>query len=244
MYLFQLEKRVVSIKTIIVKPNFQLQEIQSLAEKRKTNLFGTALTRPKPNEINVASVDLFFEPIWKVAGKYEIDYYRKNIHHISVDASVKEILIGPATFPVMIKIGMWKKLKKSVKIGRKKNNLDLPVEEHLEIDKAEEIYLNSSGQKITLRHKIAVKNIENFTDSFIQSNKNKMRHSDTDSSDVVSIFLDIIKKDIGEYTKIVREILQVNILEQIFFPVYEVRCAGPKNTVKIMRIDGMNSKIM
>lgn len=78
------------------------------------------MTRPKPDEINVTSIDLFFESIWKVAGKYEIDYYRKNTHRISVDASVKEILIGPATFPVMIKTEVWKKLKKDVKIGSKK----------------------------------------------------------------------------------------------------------------------------
>ncbi len=54
------------------------------------------------------------------------------------------------------------------------NKTDIPVEEHVEIYRESELYLNSQGQPIEPNLKIESKNIENFPDEFTKSNKNNM----------------------------------------------------------------------
>jgi hypothetical protein len=237
--------RIVAKKNIIIlKPNVSLDEIKDLAEKKKTGLFGTVFTRPKSDEVFISSLDLFFEPIWKISGEYDIDFYRKNTHQISTDPHVKEIIIGKGVFPVLTESGKWKKFKDTMKIGEKKNKTDIPVEEHAEIFRESELYLNSQGQQIEPNLKIESKNIEHFPDEFIKSNKNNIRSSDLTEDPIIDIYLTLMKNDIGELLRIVSERLVVNVFEQIFLPVYEIRFADSKNTTKIIRIDGMTSKIL
>jgi len=237
--------RIIAKKnTVILKPNMSLDEIKDLAEKKKTSLFGTVFTRPKPDEVSVSSTDLFFEPIWKISGEYDIDFYRKNTHQILTDPHVKEIIIGTGVFPVLTESGKWKKFKDTMKIGEKKNKTDIPVEEHAEISRESELYFNSQGQQIEPNLKIESKNIENFPDEFIKSNKNNFRSSDLPDDQIIHLYLTLIKNDIGELLRIVSERLVVNVFEQIFLPIYEIRVADSKNSTKILRVDGMTTKIL
>jgi len=236
--------RIIAKKNILIlKPNMVLNDIKNLADKKKSSLFGTAFTRPKPDEVTVSSIDLFFEPIWKIKGEYDVDFYRKNIHQISTDPHVKEIIIGTGVFPVLTESGKWKKFKDTVKIGEKKNNTDIPVEEHVEIHRESELYLNSQGQQIKSNLKIESKNIENFPDDFIKSNKNNIRISELSEDKIIDIYLSSVK-NLGDFLRIVSERLIVNIFEQIFLPIYEIRFTDSKNITKIMRVDGMTSKIL
>jgi len=237
--------RIIAKKnTVILKPNINLDEIKDLAEKKKTSLFGNTFTRPKSDDVSVSSMDLFFEPIWKIKGEYNIDFYRKNIHQISTEPHVKEIVIGTGVFPVLTESGKWKQFKDTIKIGEKKNKTDIPVEEHVEIYRESELYLNSHGQPIEPHLKIESKNIENFPDDFIKSHKNNIRSSDLTEDPIIDIYFTLVKNDIGEILRIVSERLVVNVFEQIFLPIYEIRFADSKNTTKIMRVDGMTSKIL
>jgi len=236
--------RIVAKKNILIlKPNIVLDDIKNLADKKKTGLFGTAFTRPKSDDVRVSSIDLFFEPIWKIKGEYNVDFYRKNIHQISTDPHVKEIVIGTGVFPVLTESGAWKKFKDTIKIGEKKNNTDIPVEEHVEIYREYELYLNSQGQPIEFNLKIESKNIENFPDEFIKSNKNNIRTSELSEDKIIYIYLSSVK-NLGDFLRIVSERLIVNIFEQIFLPIYEMRFTDSKNTTKILRVDGMTSKIL
>lgn len=239
-----MEKIIAKKNTVILKPNASLEQIKDLVDKKKTSMFGTAFTRPKPDDVGVSSTDLFFEPIWKIVGEYNIDFYRKNTHQISVDPHVKEIVVGTGVFPAITESGTWKKFKDSIKIREKKNKIDIPVEEHVEIYLESELYLNSQGQKIEPNLKIESKNIENFSEEFIALNKNNMRTSGLTENQAVDVFLTLVKSDIGEYLRIVSERLVVSVFEQIFLPVYEIRLVDAKNTTKILRIDGMDSKIL
>ncbi|MFB5613044.1 MAG: hypothetical protein ACE5RL_07050 [Nitrosarchaeum sp.] len=237
--------RIIAKKnTVLLKSNVTLDEIKDLAEKKKTSLFGMVFKRPKPEEIRILSIDLFFESIWKITGEYNVDFYRKNTHQISTDPHVKEIVIGTGVFPIVTESGAWKKFKGSMKIGEKMNKIDIPVEEHVEIERESEVYLNSQGQQIELNFKIQSKNIENFSDDFIKSNKNNIRSSGLTEEQIIDIFLGFSKNDLGEFLRIVSERLVVNVFEEIFLPIYEIRFVDLKNTTKILRVDGMTSKIL
>jgi len=239
-----MDKIIAKKNTVILKPKINLDEINNLVEKKKTSLYGTVFTRPKPEQVSVLTVDLFFEPIWKIQGEYDIDFYRNNTHQISTDPHVKEIIIGTGIFPVLTSSGTWKKFKDSIKIGEKTNKTDIPVEEHMEINRESELYLNSQGQLVEPNLKIESKNIENYPDDFIKSNKNNIRSSDLTEEPIIDIFLLNVKNNLGDILRIVSERMIVNVFEQIFLPVYEIRVTDLKNTTKIMRIDGMNSKIL
>ncbi|EGG42240.1 hypothetical protein Nlim_0886 [Candidatus Nitrosarchaeum limnium SFB1] len=239
-----LDRIIANKNSLILKSKVDLDEIEELIDKKKTSLFGNVFKRPKPDEVSVLSTDLFFEPIWKIKGEYDIDFYRKNTHQISTDPHVKEIIIGSGVFPVLTDSGAWKKFKDTIKFGDKMNKTDIPVEEHVEIYRELELYLNSQGQPIEPNLKIESKYIENFPDEFIKSNKNNIRSSDLAEDSIIDIYLSTVKNNLGDILRIVTERLVVDVFEQIFLPVYEIRIADSKNTTKILRVDGMSSKIL
>jgi len=57
------------------------------------------LQKPEKSEVHVHSIKLLYEAYLVLSGKYTADYYRKNMHTITVDHTVKEIIIGDEIFP-------------------------------------------------------------------------------------------------------------------------------------------------
>ena len=128
------------------------------------------------------------------------------------------------------------------KIGDKKNKIDLPVEEHVLIDRESELYFNSQGQQIEFKFNIKPKDIENFPDVF--TSKNNMHLSELTEDQIIDNYVSVVKSDLGEFLRIVSERLVITVFEQIFLPVYEIRLTDSKNTTKILQVDGITSKIL
>jgi hypothetical protein len=50
--------------------------------------------KPKPEEIQLVSIDKYYEPYMTISGKYMIDYYRKCAYTVKVDNRVQEVILS------------------------------------------------------------------------------------------------------------------------------------------------------
>ena len=226
----------------MLKPQLSLDEVEEIVEKKKAGLFGTVFTRPKPEEIKVTAIDLFYEPYWIVGGRYTGDYYRKNTYIIKTDPSVKEVKIEEGLYPVQKESSGWSKLKKGV-VGSNDNQLTIPVEEHIEVDVEDEIVFNFQGNEVKLNYKIESQHQENFPEKVLNEKKDNVRKCLLEQDETVRR-LETVLKDVEEDVNMIKEKISIDKLVQVFVPVYEARCVDLKNKVELLRIDAINKKII
>ncbi len=238
-----LEKEVSEKRTIVLKPQISKDEVEKLVEKKKTSLFGTVFSRPKNENINVTSIELYYEPCWIAGGRYVGNYYRKNVYEIKTESTVTEVKIGDGTFPIQKRSGGWSKFKRGVTGSNKENQLAIPVEEHVEIDIEDEVVFNSQGNETKLKYKIESKHQENFPEKVLKENKSHVRSCLINQDEVVEKLEKLLKED-EQDVKMVKEKISIDKLDEIFIPVYEARCTDSKNKVKILRVDAINMQII
>lgn len=238
-----MEREVAEKRTIVLKPQLSKEEVEEIIEKKKTSLFGTVFTRPKPDDIKVTSIELFYEPFWVAGGRYIGNYYRKNVYEVKTDSVVKEVKIGEGVFPVQNKSGGWSKFKVGV-TGSQNNQLEIPVEEHVEIDIEDEIAFNPQGNETELNYKIESKHQENFPEKILQEKKDHVRGCLLNQEQVLEKLEEILKEDVEDDIKMVKEKISIDKLDEVFVPIYEARCVDPKSKVEILRVDAINKKII
>ena len=64
-----MEQKIESKKTTVFKAMVSEQQVQDVADKKKTSLYGTVFNRPKAEDVSISSIELFYEPYWIVKGK-------------------------------------------------------------------------------------------------------------------------------------------------------------------------------
>ena len=116
------------IKTVVLRPILDRSEAEQIIENRKTSLFRSMLQKPKKMDVHVHSIKLSYEAFLILSGKYNADFYRKAVHTINVDPTVREIIVGSDVFPINQGKGVLGKLNTKIKksTGRK-NQVDLEL---------------------------------------------------------------------------------------------------------------------
>jgi hypothetical protein len=97
---FQLSKNITipeeiaERKIIVYKSRIDIKAVRATAEKMKTQLFRKLVfMKPKPEEVQVVSINKYFELYVVVDGEYNIDYSKNWIHNIQVDEKMQELAI-------------------------------------------------------------------------------------------------------------------------------------------------------
>jgi hypothetical protein len=98
-------EKVVDRKIIVYKSCVDPKEVRATAEKMKTNLFSKfVFMKPKPEEIQIVSIDKYFEPYVVVDGEYSIDYSQNWSYNIQVDETMQNLTFcGEKITPVSLK---------------------------------------------------------------------------------------------------------------------------------------------
>ena len=98
-------EKVVERKVFVYKSCVDPKEVRATAEKMKTKLFSKLVfMKPKPEEIQIVSIDKFFEPYVVVDGEYSIDYSKNWSHNIQVDETMQDLAFcGEKITPVSLK---------------------------------------------------------------------------------------------------------------------------------------------
>ena len=233
------------IKTVVLRPLLDSDEASQIVENRKTSLFRKMLQKPKKSEVHVHSIKLFYEAFLILSGKYTANYYRKNMHTITVDPTVKEIIIGDEIFPVKRGKGIMGKLNTKIQTTTKrKNKIDLELEEHVFLEEEQEIAFDHHGKEINLSYKDTVKLLDKHPKKTINEDKESIRRPEITIDAAKSKLISKLKKPADAGTKSSEEIFDFRDILEIYVPIYEARLIGPKKRIKIVRIDAVRKKIL
>jgi hypothetical protein len=87
-------ERILERKTIVYETRVDPAVIKVAGEKLKDQLFTKFwFLRPKPEEVQLVSIEKYYEPYVMISGKYAIDYYRKCLYSVAVHKEVVEVIL-------------------------------------------------------------------------------------------------------------------------------------------------------
>jgi len=234
------------IKTVVLRPLLiDSDEVRQIIENRKTSLFRKMLQKPKKSEVHVHSVKLFYEAFSMLAGKYTANYYRKNMNTKNVDPTVKEIIIGDEIFPVKQRRGIMGKLSTKIQTTTKrKNRIDLELEEHVFLEEEQEIAFDHHGKEIKMPYKTSSKLIESYPKRTLEKIKQTVKKPEITYDAAVQRLVSKLKKSVSIGRRNMQEKIITNEIIELYVPIYEARLIGPKKNIRLMRIDGIRKKVL
>jgi hypothetical protein len=215
------------------------EKAAKIIEEKKTRLFRFLLKKPAKEEVHVHSINLNYEAILMVSGRYTADFFRKATHPIKVDYNVTEVVLGDGVFPIESK-SRWKKT-----LGGKKgkNKVDLVLEEHVFIDNEKTMYFDHHGKQIKFPFKLDPKNIENYPARILQNKEFVVKKLEISNKEAISKLCLELNKPVEGEIRDLNEKITINEVSEIYVPIYEARLVGPKKKVAILRIDAIRNKV-
>ena len=233
-------------QTIVLKTKLMPQDIMEVLEKKKTSLFGSALRRPKPEEVKVENPVLYLEQVIFISGYYEIDFNRDVSYTIKVDSDVTEVSIGNKKFPVLDSSGMWKNFGKKMKhgVGITKQDLMINVTENAVKNIVDFLYLDDNGLETDLSYSTNSDAIENYAQRTLDINKEHIRKIEITDDAVFEKLAERLKGNLALDIEINHEEYVVTEFREIFVPVYEAKCHDDKGKAAVARVDAITGKFL
>ena len=225
---------------MVLKKVIDEEEASAIIDEKKTSIFKSLLKKPKKEEVHVDSIKLFHECLLLVSGKYTADYFRKEVHTISVDSNVQEITFGGGTFPIKEKSGF----KRAFVGNRGKNKIDLPLEEHVFVEEEDELTFDHNGTEIKFPFKIDSKTIENYPDQILTENSANVKKIQITFDSAINLLKESLKKSLESDIRKLNEEFTLKEITEVYVPIYEARLTGPKNKVGLLRLDAVRKKIL
>jgi hypothetical protein len=225
--------------TIVFLKKVDDDQAKEIVSQKKTNVFRKLLRKPKPDEVHVQSLQLFYESILIVSGKYSADFYRKAVHPITVDYNVSEVVLGEGIFPIRSKSMIMKKISK-----KGKNKVDLKLEEHVFIEKEDQAAFDHHGREIKLPYKINSKTIENYPTKILKMYEKNVKKPEITYESVINKLAQKLKTHSESDVREQNEEFLVKEVIEAYVPIYEARLIGPKKKVGLLRIDSVRNKIL
>jgi len=227
-------------QVIVVRKKIDEDKARQIIEEKKASPFRALLQKPAKDEVHIHSLNLNYEAVLMISGRYVADFYRKAIHPIKVDYNVTEVVLGEGIFPIKTKSRWTKAL-----IGKKgKNKVDLELEEHVSIDSERTLYFDHHGKQTKFPFKLDSKNMENYPAKILQNTKLGVKKPELTHKDAIGKLEEELKKPIGNNVRNLNEKITINEISEIYMPIYEARLVGPKKKVEILRIDAAKNKIL
>ena len=222
------------IRTVVLRPILDPDDAQQIVENRKTSLFRSMLQKPKKTDVHIHSLKLSYEAFLILSGKYNANFYRKTVHTINVEPIVREIIVGDNVFPI----------KKRRFLTKRKNQIDLELEEHAYIDDEQEIAFDHHGKEIKMPYKMSSRLIESYPRRTLEKTKNNVKKPEITYDAAVSRLTSKLKKSVSIGRRNLEEKITINEIIELYVPIYEARLIGPKKNVRLMRIDSIRKKVL
>ena len=222
------------IRTVVLRPILDPDDAQQIVENRKTSLFRSMLQKPKKTDVHIHSLKLSYEAFLILSGKYNANFYRKTVHTINVEPIVREIIVGDNVFPI----------KKRRFLTKRKNQIDLELEEHAYIDDEQEIAFDHHGKEIKMPYKMSSRLIESYPRRTLEKTKDNVKKPEITYDAAVTRLTSKLKKSVSIGRRNLKEKITINEIIELYVPIYEARLIGPKKSVRLMRIDSIRKKVL
>ncbi len=222
-------EKIAERNTIVYETRIEPNVIETIGEKTKARLFARfGFIKPKPEEIQLVSIDKYYEPYMVVSGRYFVDYYRKCMYTIEIDDRVREIIL------------LNQKHRPSRSESSKKNNnvLKLQGEERLTTEIKASLVLDKFGQEVSPEELTAAtpeKNPEEILEAF--GVKDIAQDSD------LNIIRSKILKRPTDINRLVAELLEISERAIIYSPRLRVLYTNVKTgEMKAVEFDGVTAQ--
>ena len=223
-------EKIAERNTIVYETRIEPNVMKTIGENIKTQLFTRfGFIKPKPEDIQLVSVDKYYEPYMKVSGRYFLDYYRKCTYAVEVDNRVQEVIISNQKYrPNQPKDSSTKD----------SNLLKLHGEERLTTEVKASLILDKFGQEVTPRE-LTSTTPEESPNEILAALGAKEIAQDAD----LTIIRSKIFKQPKNINRIVTELFEVNERAIIYTPRFRVLYTNVKTgEMKAMEFDGITAQ--
>jgi hypothetical protein len=223
-------EKIAERNTIVYETRTEPNVIKTIGENIKTQLFTRfGFIKSKPEDIQLVSIDKYYEPYIMVSGRYSIDYYRKCAYTVEVDNRVQEVILANQKY----------KLNQPKDSSTKnKNLLKIHGEERLTTEVKASLILDKFGQEVAPRE---------LTSTTVEENPNEIlaalgvKEIDQDA-DLAIIKSKIVKRP-KNINRVVNELFEVNERAIIYTPRFRVLYTNVKTgEMKAVEFDGITSQ--
>jgi hypothetical protein len=223
-------QKIAERRTIVYETLVDPTVIKVAGEKLKDQLFARfGFLKPKPEEVQLVSMDKYYEPYMVISGKYLIDYYRKCTYAVNVGKEVLEVILLNSKFEPEQPMDSSARDHKIIK---------LEGEERLTNEAKASLVLDRSGQDVTL-DKLSSAPSERHPSKILAKFGVEEIAQDAD--------LDIIRSRIikrpKDINRLVNELFEVDERVVIYTPRFRVLYRNVKTgEEKMMEFDGVTAR--
>jgi hypothetical protein len=223
-------EKIVDRKTIVYETLVDPTVIKLNGEKLKTHIFTKFFfLKPPREEIQLISINKYYEPFIVISGKYAIDYYRKSAYAIKLDKEAQEvILLNQQLKPEQSKDPY----------GENRNMIRLEGEERIMKEFNASLILDRSGQDIPPERLPAAPSERDPEKTLAECGVEEI----AEDADLNVIQSRILKRP-KDINRIVNELIEVNERVVIYAPrfrlVYRDTITGSE---KALEFDGVTAK--
>ncbi len=231
----EMKEKIEERKLIVHKIAFDLETIKNIVEKDKTKFFAKlGFFKPKHEEIECESVQLFYESFIEAKANYFLDYYKKKTYTIKIDENVSEVIAFGQTFePVAVREGILKRPYKAIVFDAQERVIHRAMSH---------MALSRTGREL---------DPTGLPSGPFEPEPEKALKKESDRVRNLKIASDIILDKIRERTarrpldagRIAEEAFEVTEYALVCTPIYEARCRRLKTgETKILPISGVTGK--
>jgi len=223
-------------KMIVYKSRVDPTIVKLTAEKMKNKLFiKFGFSKPRPEEIRVASVDKYYEPYVLIDGRYSVDYYKKRVYTLDVDIRTEKVKILDQTFIPESIVGPTGEPRKVIKFE---------AEESLSHEDKAYIILDKLGREIP-PDEVPSAPSEDQPQKILKEFSKKSGKVKFSPQKALEIVKSRIVKRPPDADRVENELFQISEYAVIYSPVYEITFRNLKTgEEKVIKIDGVTAKII
>jgi len=227
-------EEIVKRKIIVYKPRIDIKTVRATAEKMKTQLFRKfVFMKPKPEEVQLVSINRYFEPYVVVDGEYSIDYSKNWVHNIQVDDTMQDLtLFGEKVRP--------KTLRGNLQIPCK--TLQLTGEGRFKLEAKAHIIFDKQWREVGLEQLPFVP-FEEQPEKILSNVDQEFGNAEMAAEKEVEILKSRIVRRPSEILCIHNELFKVSERAVIYKPMYKVTVRNVKTKKETtMIIDAITGK--
>jgi len=220
-------EKIAERNTIVYETRTEPNVIKTIGENIKTQLFTRfGFIKSRPEDIQLVSIDKYYEPYITVSGRYFIDYYRKCTYTLEVDNKVQEVILSNQKY----------RLNQSK--GPSTNLLKIHGEERLTNEVKASLVLDKLGQEVA-PEELTPTTVEESPNEILTALGVKEVAQDTDLAFIRSR----IFKRPKNINRVVTELFEVTERAIIYTPRFRVLYTNIKTgEMKAMEFDGITAQ--
>jgi len=223
-----LPQKVVGREIVILKGRIDPTMARLLGEKVKRKFFvRLGLLRPKPEEIQLISVDKYYEPYIVVGGKYAVDYCKRYVFLVKVNEKVESLVI------------LGKKFKPEPSSGA----VRFEGEGHFHYEDQAYFILDRMGREV-VPEQLSYAPFEEEPKNLEEISRKSREVKISPQQEIEFLRSRIVNRPSG-VDEVTKEWFEVNQRTVIYIPTYELIFQNVKTGKEaIVEIDGITGKII